>query len=490
MVFHNLRDFMGEMEQYGELKTLNGVGWDLDMSSIAEVVFTQGKDPKPMLVFDDVPGYEKGYRTLFSLLGSPRRVAKTLNVAEDADRWSLLNNWRRKSRDIKLVPHKFVNSGPVQENLMTGDKIDLWKFPIPRFHELDGGRYIGTCHAVVQKDPDSGWVNLGTYRVMVVDRNHVTIHALEAKHGSTIMTTKYFEKRRVMPIAIAIGIDPTLWFASTYPTVPFGVSEYDYAGGVKGEPVEVIEGPYSGIPVPAYAEIVIEGECHPGEVADEGPFGEWCGYYANLGREPVPEPLIRVKAIHYRDNPILTCAHMHVPPCEITLIRAVTMSVAIWNLLESMETPGIRGVWTHESGAGRLFNVISLKQLYAGHAQRTGLIASQVPKDAGGYTVVVDDDIDPLNLEEVVWAMATRVDPERSIQILPYCRTGSADARVPIAEKKKYQTTPKPLMASRIVVNACQPYEHKSEWYPVSRMSPELRQKTIEKWGAILEKLI
>ena len=137
-----------------------------------------------------------------------------------------------------------------------------------------------------------------------------------------------------------------------------------------------------------------------------------------------------------------------------------------------------------------MFNVISLEQLYAGHAQRAGLIASQFPKDAGGYTVVVDDDIDPLNLEEVIWAMATRVDPERSIQILPYCRTGSPDPRIPVAEKRKYETTPKPLMASRIVVNACRPFEHKSEWYPVSRMSPEMRQKTFDKWDAILKELL
>jgi 3-polyprenyl-4-hydroxybenzoate decarboxylase len=128
--------------------------------------------------------------------------------------------------------------------------------------------------------------------------------------------------------------------------------------------------------------------------------------------------------------------------------------------------------------------------LYAGHAQRAGLIASQWSKDAGGYTVVVDEDIDPLNLEEVIWAVATRAQPERSIQILPYCRTGSPDPRLPLAEKKKYKTTPKPLMASRVVINACQPYEHKSEWYPVSRMSSELRQKTFDKWENLLKELL
>lgn len=491
MVFHSLRDFIGTMEQYGELKKYSGVGWDLEMSSIAEIAFIEGKDPKPMILFDDIPGYQRGYRTLFSQIGSPRRLALALNIPEDkVDRWSLVQNWRKKLHELKPIPPKLVSSGPVQANLMTGDQVDLLKFPVPRFHELDGGRYIGTGHAVIQKDPDSGWVNLGTYRVMLVDQSHVTIHIVEAKHGSTIMDNMYFGKGQVMPIAIVIGMDPTLWFTATYGAVPFGVSEYDYAGGIKGEPIEVIKGKYSGLPIPANAEIVIEGECHPGEVANEGPFGEWNGYYANLALEPVPEPVVRIKAVHYQDNPILTCAHPHVPPHESTISRCVLSSEAIWRLLESVETPGIRGVWCFEAGGGQTFNVISLKQLYAGHSQRTGLIASQWSKDAGGYTVVVDDDIDPFNLHEVVWAMATRADPERSVQILPYCRTGSPDPRVPLAEKKKYTTTPKPLMASRIFVNACRPYEHKKEWYPVSRMSPELRQKTFEKWDGILKELL
>lgn len=490
MAFRDLRDFLKTVEQYGELKTLKGVGWDLEMSCIAELAMLEGKEPKPLLLFDEISGYEKGYRTLFNLLGSPRRLALALNVADEkVDRLSLLLNWRKKCHNIKLISPKFVSSGPVQDNLMTGDQIDVLKFPVPKFHELDGGRYIGTGHAVIQKDPETGWVNLGTYRVMVVDRNHVTFHTLESKHGSMIMTSKYFNKGQVMPIAIVIGMDPTLWFSSTA-AVPWGASEYDYAGGIRGEPIEVIEGKYSGLPIPASAEIVIEGECHPGEVADEGPFGEWSGYYANLGREPVPEPLIRIKAIHYRDDPVLTCAHMHVPPTEVSFVRAIISSAAIWELLDSVETPGIRGVWCHEAGAGRMFNVISLEQLYAGHAQRAGLIASQYPKDAGGYTVVVDNDIDPFNLEEVVWAMATRTDPDRSIQILPYCRTTSADPRVTVADKKKYNMTPKPLMSSRIVINAGRPYEHKSEWYPVSGMSPELRHKIKDQWSEVLKELM
>src|SRR3990172_1100297 len=131
----------------------------------------------------------------------------------------------------------------------------------------------------------------------------------------------------------------------------WGVSEYDFAGGIKGEPIEVIEG-VTGLPIPATAEIVIEGVCRPGEWVDEGPFGEFHGYYANLGRSPVKEPLIEVKAVHYRDNPILTCSSPGVPPHDTTLMDSMLHSMAIWDKLEVLGIPGVRGVWCHEFAAG------------------------------------------------------------------------------------------------------------------------------------------
>ena len=139
MSFHGLRDFLEVVELYGELKAFKDASWDLEMSSIAEIVTTHGKDPKPVLLFDDIPGHRKGYRTLFSLKGSPRRLALALNIAGDkVDRWNLLQNWRKKCQNIQLIPPKLVSSGPVKDNSMIGDQVDLLKFTTPRFHELDG----------------------------------------------------------------------------------------------------------------------------------------------------------------------------------------------------------------------------------------------------------------------------------------------------------------------------------------------------------------
>jgi UbiD family decarboxylase len=198
-----------------------------------------------------------------------------------------------------------------------------------------------------------------------------------------------------------------------------------------------------------------------------------------------------VKAIHFRDDPILTCAHVSVPPNDQSLQQAINHSAAVWNNLEESGIPGIRGVWCHEIGAGSLFNVISLKQMYTGHAQKAGIIASQnVSLTVNRYTVVVDDDIDPFDLEEVLWAVVTRAPAEESIQILKHCRGIAADPAIPLAEKLKYRSEPKPLYGSQVVVNGCQPFEHKADWYPVVRISAELRDRVLKKWSPVLSQYL
>ncbi len=488
---NGLREWLEAVKAHGELKGISGASCDLEMSNICELIHRKGKVPTPALLFDKVPGYPDGYRTMFAILSSGWRLAKTLGLPEDqVDHMSLVRNWRRKIGKIKLTPPQVVSSGAVQENIDIGDKIDLFKFPVPRFHELDGGRYIGTAHSVIQKEPDEGWVNLGTYRVMVVDQNRVTLHTVEAgSHGGLIMHEKYFKRGKVMPVAIAMGTDPTMWLFSFSHMPPWGTSEYNFVGAIKGKPVEVIEGKYTGLPLPANAEIIIEGEAHPGEVADEGPFGEWHGYYANQALLKVPEPVIRVKAIYYRDNPILTCAHMTIPPHDTSLAMAVLHSAGIWDRLEAFGIPGIKGVWCHELGAGQLFNVVSIEQMYAGHARDVGIIASHVPK-ISRYTVVVEDDIDPSDLEQVMWAVVTRGRPDEAIQILQSERSGSHDPAVPLEEKTRYTSTPKPITSSRAVIDACRNLKWKSGWYPVAKTSDELQAKIIEKWKTELADVI
>ncbi|MBI4284392.1 MAG: UbiD family decarboxylase [Chloroflexi bacterium] len=491
MVYRDLRHWLDIVEKHGQLKRLSGASIDLEMSSIAEIVCREGKEPKPVLLFDKIPGYPEGYRTVFGVAHSTWQIAMTLDLPEDQiDRTSLLRNWRHKVRGLRPLPSRSISTGPVMENSVTGDKIDVFQFPSPRFHELDGGRYIGTACAVVQREPDEGWVNAAIYRVMLVDKDRLTYHAIEGQHGS-IIERKHAAHNTVMPIAVVIGGDPAFYWASGR-AVPWGVSEFDYAGGIKGEPLDVIKGPYTGLPLPAMAEIVIEGECHPGETFAEGPFGEWHGYYANLGLQQVPEPVIRVKAIHYRNDPILTCGQMSAPVMDWSLASSITTSEGIWTTLEDLGIPGIRGVWCHEAGAGDLFVVISLQQMYTGHALQAGLVASQHRYGgAGKYVVLVDDDIDPSDLEQVIWAMSTRTSPDRTaVQLLEKCRGNSSDPSIPLSEKLKHKHPPKPLYTTKIIINACRPFEDKADWYPIAKVSPELRAKILAKWQPLLSDVL
>jgi len=270
--------------------------------------------------------------------------------------------------------------------------------------------------------------------------------------------------------------------------LPWGVSEFEFTGGIHGEPVEVVKGEFTGLPLPASAEIIIEGECDPKEVYNEGPFGEWHGYYANLGLTAVPEPVVKVKAVYYRDNPILTC-HLPSKPSIDTngLPVAITNSTNIWRRLEDAGIPGVKGVWCHSQMAGDgLFIVVSIEQLYPGHSREAALVASQFPH-VGRYTVIVEDDIDPSDIKQVIWSMATRNKPDQAIQILNHCRSNGTDPTISLEEKSKYKQRPKPLHNSRAIIDACRPLELKEQWYPISRISEDLKATVQKKWKRVID---
>jgi len=165
-------------------------------------------------------------------------------------------------------------------------------FPTPRWHPLDGGRYIGTGSFDITRDPDDGWVNLGTYRVMVHDARRLGYYISPGKHGR-LHRQKYFDRGQPCPVAMVFGSDPLLFLASCT-EIPFGVSEYDWVGAIRGEPMQVTRGPGTGLPIPADAEIVVEGHASDQETLTEGPFGEWTGYYASDSRQ---EPVLTVEAL-------------------------------------------------------------------------------------------------------------------------------------------------------------------------------------------------
>ena len=473
--YEDLRDWLEIVDGMGELKKIDGADWNLEMGTLAELVARESKGAVPAVLFDKIKDYPKGYRALFAQNASFKRMALNLGLPLDLAGLDLVRAFRQKLAAHKPIPHKVVKSGPVLENVLAGKNINLLKFPVPFVHELDGGRYIGTGCLVITKDPEEGWVNFGAYRGMVHDETSMGLYISPGKHGR-IQRQKYFDQGKPCPVVISVGQDPVLFMVSGN-EVDYGVSEFDYAGGLKGAPVEVIEGEVTGLPFPAHAEIVIEGIMDPQDVKKEGPFGEWTGYYASSIR---PEPVVRVQRIYHRNNPILCCARPGRPPSDYSLAKCFVKAALIWDQVEKAGVPDVKGVWCHEAGGGRLLNIISIKQRYPGHARQALVAASQVHAGAylGRYVIVVDDDIDPTNTFDVLWALSTRSDPVESIDIVRRCWSGPLDPRIQPGKKG---------FNSRALIDACRPFEWMKDFPPVAESSPELRDKVRKKWRKIIE---
>ena len=476
MVQTDLRDFLAAVEEGGELKAVAGADWDKELGAVAEVLYREKVDKSPLLLFDEIPGYPVGMRCLYGMLASPLRLALGLGIDPELseDRRAMLDLYRERIGKYEPVPPRIVTEGPVLDNIDRDDEVDLLKFPVPIHHEQDGGRYIGTACGVVTRDPDTGRVNVGTYRVQVAGRNIAGSYISNGKQGR-IQRDKYLAAGKPCPMVIIVGIDPATYIAARY-TLSDSVPELDWAGGLAGRPLDCIEGELTGLPFPAHSEIVLEGEVLPDETVPEGPFGEWTGYYAGGARD---EPVIRIRRVYYRNNPILTCAASQKPPHSHLFERCFIRSAGLLDSLEGAGIPDVKGVWVHQAGAGRTFVVVSIKQRYYGHANQVGLVASQVNPTGyvGRYVVVVDDDIDPTDIHDVIWAMGTRSDPKTDFTILD--RTWSSRLDTMVTDEKLYN--------SRVVIDACIPFERLETFPSVAQTSPELAAEVRRKFPGVFD---
>jgi UbiD family decarboxylase len=472
----DLRDWIERVDSIGELTRVSGVNWHLEMGAVAEMIYHARPENPPAILFENIPGYSSALRVLSGMTNSPRRLALTLGLPRPKHPLDVVRAYRDRMKRFQLMPNVFVSAGPVFENIDRDDTVDLYKFPVPFLHELDGGRYIGTADLVIMRDPDSGWVNVGTYRAQVHDCNTLGLWMSPGKHGRLIRE-KYFRQGRPCPVVICCGQDPLL-FLSSGNEVGYEIAEFAHAGGHRGVPFETLHSELHGLPIPAHAEIVLEGEILLDDLRSEGPFGEWTGYYASSVRE---DNVVRIRRVYYRNAPILTMACPMRPPSDYSLSKCVIKSAMIWDQVERAGLAGVHGVWCHEAGGGRLFNVIAIKQAYAGHAKQAAMLAANVHAGnyLGRFVVVVEDDIDPTNTFDVLWAMATRCDPVEDIDFIRRAWSGPLDPR-----KRKDDAH-----NSRAIIVACRPYERMNDFPAVAESSPELRAKTLEKWGYLLGKL-
>ena len=482
MIFNDLREFINEVERIGELHRIDGADWDLDIGALTEMIAEDDLKSHPALLFDEVKGHEKGYRVLSNILTNVRRNALALGLDPDTPPLEALRYWKDKVAAYEPVPPKVVSDGPVFENVLRRDDIDILKFPSPRWHENDPGRFIGTGNMVVMKDPDEGWINIATQRNMVFEKDTIGILPLPGKTPA-IFLEKAHSRGESVPVAISFGQDPLTWIPAGF-FFPYGQSEFNYIGHLRGEPLEVVEGPVTGLPFPATSEIVVEGHIPPMDVEHcmEGPFGEFTGYYAG---GPHPQPVVKIDAIYHRNDPILFGVPPLKPPVGpytgIPLLAADT-----WDALEKAGIPDVMGVWQPVS---RLMTVVSIRQRFAGHAKSAGLVAAGARGTAYfiKYVIVVDDDIDITSLEDVMWAVVTRCNPDVSMEVIKETWGSSLDPSIPPDVRLKMG--PEAHLNSKVIINACKNYQWYKDYPLMNRVSDEVRNTTRKKYQELFEDL-
>lgn len=481
-MFNDLREFIAALEKLDQVRTLRGVDPELEIGALTEMVAEEDERDHPALLFDEVKGYRPGYRVLSNILTTIPRCAIALGLPHDTPGLEVLRHWKNMVGAWTPVSCKYVGDGPVMENIRRAPDVDIRMFPAPRWHELDPGPYIGTGNMVVTRDPDGDWINVAAQRNVVYEKDTLGILSMPGKH-TCLFTQRYHARGESMPVVISFGQEPVTWLPAGM-FVPYGHSEYELAGALRGAPVEVIRGPITGLPFPATAEIVIEGEVTPRSVEEriEGPFGEYTGYY---GAGPAPQPVVKIKAIYHRNDPIL----FGVPPIRPPYgpYTGVPFPAGdTWDALEKAGVPDIVGVWQPLS---RLLTVVAIRQRYAGHARQALCVAAGARGTAyvTKYIVVVDDDIDVTNLDEVMWAVVTRTNPEASIDFIREGWSSSIDPSLHPDERiRAAHGTQK---NSKALIDACRPYAWRDQFPAVNRVSESVRRKMRAKFQEFLHEV-
>lgn len=406
MPFEDFREFIAKLEAEGELQHIEEeVDWDLEAGAMLRRSYEQ-KLPVPL--FEKIKGYPKGYRLCGGGVANYRQIAISLGMEPDTHPKQIVEEYlNRKQKRVKPV---VVKSGPCKENIRIGKDVDLFELPVPMVHDGDGGRFIGTWHLSISRDLETDWVNWGMYRHMVHDKNSAGILLVSpAQHLHCMYHQSYEPRKKTMDVAIVIGVDPVLTLCAVSP-LPYGVSEVEVAGALRGKPVKLVKCETIDLMVPATAEIVIEGEMRPGERKDEGPFGEYTGYMAGTRS---PRPVIHVKAITYRNDPILTFCSQGTPVSDGGIVEIAAAA----EILESLRARGLPVTAVSiPPEAVTTLTVVAVKNAYFGiaddvaHACWASKKANSMP-----YLVIVEDDVDPFDMTQVVHALVTKCHPYRGI---------------------------------------------------------------------------
>ncbi|HEU4351440.1 MAG TPA: 4-hydroxy-3-polyprenylbenzoate decarboxylase [Burkholderiales bacterium] len=421
MQYSDLRQFVAQLEARGDLKRIQAeVSPRLEMTEICDRVLRAGG---PALLFERPAGHD--IPVLANLFGAVRRIAAAMGVADTRalrevgkmlaflrepeppkglrDLWEKFPVWKQ----LLNLPPKVVSTAPSQGVVLEGDEVDLGRLPVQTCWPQDAGPLI-TWGLTVTRGPAKPRQNLGIYRQQVLGRNRVIMRWLAHRGGALDFRDHVASSNEPFPVAVALGADPATMLAAVTP-IPDALSEYQFAGLLRGARTELVRCLGSSLEVPATAEIILEGVIRDSETAVEGPHGDHTGYYNEIERFPV----MTVQRMTMRSSPMYHSTYTGKPPDEPAML-GVALNEVFVPLLQK-QFPEIADFYLPPEGCSYRLAVVSMKKQYPGHAKRVmfGVWSYLRQFMYTKFIVVCDDDVDVRDWKEVIWALTTRVDPAR-----------------------------------------------------------------------------
>jgi len=485
MKYRDLREFILHLESIDELKRITvEIDPNLEMTEICDRTLKAGG---PALLFERPTGSH--VRVLANLFGTPRRVAlgmgqesvealrevgKLLAFLKEPEPPKGMRDMFDKLpmfRQVLNMPAKEVKNAPCQEIVYAGSDVDLGRYPIQTCWPGDAGPLI-TWALVITRGPHKERQNLGIYRQQVIGKNKVIMRWL-AHRGGALDFKDWQEARpgQPFPVAVALGADPVTILGAVTP-VPDSLSEYAFAGLLRGAKTEVANCLLSDLQVPATAEIVLEGFIYPGETAPEGPFGDHTGYYNEVEEFPV----FTIERITQRESPIYHSTYTGRPPDEPAILGVALNEVFVPILQKQF--PEIVDFYLPPEGCSYRLAVVSMKKQYPGHAKRVmfGVWSFLRQFMYTKFVIVVDEDIDARNWQDVIWAMTTRMDPARDIALIENTPIDYLDFASPVSG-----------LGSKVGFDATNkwPGETVREWGQPIAMTEAVRSKIDQLWDSL-----
>lgn len=483
--YSDLRDFIQMLEARGELKRIKQeIDPVLEMTEICDRTLRAGG---PALLFENPKGYD--YPVLGNLFGTPERVA--LGMGEESvealrevgkllaqlkepeppkgmkDAWEKLPIFKQV---LNMGP-KVVKKPACQQHVIEGDDVDLYKLPIQTCWPGDAGPLV-TWPLVITRGPNKSRQNLGIYRQQLIGKNKLIMRWL-AHRGGALDLREWQQQHpgERFPVAVALGADPATILGAVTP-VPDTLSEYAFAGLLRGSKTEVASCLGSDLQVPASAEFVLEGYIEPGEMADEGPFGDHTGYYNEVDSFPV----FTVERVTHRNRPIYHSTYTGRPPDEPAIL-GVALNEVFVPLLQK-QFPEIVDFYLPPEGCSYRMAVVTMKKQYPGHAKRVmmGVWSFLRQFMYTKFVIVCDDDVNARDWNDVIWAITTRMDPSRDTLLIDNTPIDYLDFASPVSG-----------LGSKMGMDATNkwPGETDREWGEPITMKPEVIAKVDELWESL-----